>query len=114
MNGYRLIEKGKSYFKFYIKDDCSGIVKTAAADVADGIRRITGVLPETQKVDGFDKVNGGIILAKFSDGNFADKFKSEYDYLNGSDGFTVKNVDGNIYVLSHCDAGVFYGLHDLL
>ncbi|MBR2449021.1 MAG: DUF4838 domain-containing protein [Clostridia bacterium] len=114
MHGQRLIEKGKSFFKFYIKNDCSGIVKTAAADVADGIRRITGVLPETQKVDDFDKVKGGIILAKFSDGDFADKFKSEYDYLKDSDGFTVKSVDGNVYVLSHCDAGVFYGLHDFL
>ncbi|MBQ7236183.1 MAG: hypothetical protein IJX03_03375, partial [Clostridia bacterium] len=114
MHGQRLIEKGKSFFKFYIKNDCSGIVKTAAADVADGIRRITGVLPETQKVDDFDKVKGGIILAKFSDGDFADKFRSEYDYLKDSDGFTVKSVDGNVYVLSHCDAGVFYGLHDFL
>ncbi len=107
-------ENGKTVF--YVKSDCPKIIETAAADVADGVFRITGNRPETVKTDDFESVGTGVILARFCDDErLAKRYEKDAEYLNGTDGFAVRcDGGGKIYVLSHCGAGVFYGVHDLL
>lgn len=108
-----LVKDGKSIFSFYILDGASKIINRAALDLVEAIEKISGAKVKIDKVKSFKGVKNGVILAKFSDG-FENEYKKEYEYTFGTDGFAVKEKDGNIYILAHCDSGVFYGAHDFL
>ncbi|MBQ7348704.1 MAG: hypothetical protein IJW47_01785, partial [Clostridia bacterium] len=113
MHAIKFIENGKSLLKFYIKETASGMIKRAVKDAEEAIFALTGVTPETIIVKNFDNIENGIIVAKFSDG-FENEFSSDQTFLIDSDGFAIRKKENNIYVLSCCDRGAFYGVHDLL
>ena len=111
----KVISKKKPLLNFCVKTGCSDIIRTAVEDVNDAIEKITGVRLGVVETENLKSVDGCIIPALFSDNDGFNKwFKKESQYLLGSDGFAVKPFAGNLYVLSHCESGVFYGMHDLL
>lgn len=110
-----VISKKKALMNFCVKEGCSDILLTAANDVNDAIEKITGERLGVIKTKNFKGIKDCIVLALFSDDErFDEFFEKESRYLKDSDGYTVKYFGGDVYVLAHCAAGVFYGVHDLL
>ncbi|MBE5754126.1 MAG: DUF4838 domain-containing protein [Clostridiales bacterium] len=114
MSNLKFISNGKSLLNFYIKDDASAIVNRAALDIIEAAFLATGVKSELFRVNDLAKVENGIIIAHFSDSDYAQTFKKEYDYTLGTDGFAVMEKDGNVIILGHNDFGASYGAHDFL
>ena len=108
------IKDGKSLLKLCIKEDASIILYNAVKDIADASEKITGVRPEIIKVKTIKEAKSAIIVALFSDENLKEDFKEDYEYIKGTDGFAIREKDGNLYVLGDCNRGASYGAHDLM
>lgn len=109
MSSLKFIENEKSYLNFYIKDDASAIINRAGLDIIEAVEMATGVKPELKRVADLSKVENGIIIAHFSDNDYAKTFKKEYEYTLGTDGFAVMEKDSNVIILGHNDFGTSYG-----
>lgn len=115
MKAINLVENRKANSDVYVKKDCSDIIKTAVKDFIDGVYLISGAKVRMVETDDLSSVEKGIIVARFDEcGEFLNDYDQEYRLLEDSDGFTVKSKGEKVLVLATCDAGVFYGLHDLL
>ncbi len=112
-----LVKDSKSIKTVYRLDDNDIIISTAQDEIAKSIKNISGAEIVVKSINRLDLsgIKNGVILAKFTDvENLTEKQKSDSQTLMGTDGFSVRETNGNIYILSHCSSGVFYGAFDFL
>lgn len=104
-----LVKRGET-LKIHITENCGAAVEEGVAEFADAVLKAAGVKTQIIMLKDVSSVREGVVAARFKDGFSTDP---AYEYLKGSDGFCVRE-NGAIFVLSHTDGGLYYGLHDLI
>ena len=115
MNKMLWVKNGENLWTFYAKKDCGKVVNWAIKDIAEGIEKISGATSEVIYIEKLSAVKHGIIVARFEDDEeIKNLFVQDFKELLGTDGFCVRRKENIIYVLSHSEQGVSFGLHDFL
>lgn len=111
-----LVKKGKPCFEFCIVGEHK-VIDNAVEDITSAIEKISGAKFETQKItaERILTVKNKVVFTTFdSCKQLKQIFPDEYNFLYGSDGFTVKEYKDNVFIVSHMPRGVYYGAFDLL
>ncbi len=110
------IVKNKLPQKKFCVLDQNIVIKTAISEISKTIYNISGATIESFEIkpSQISTIKNAIFLCRFSDLRGFLDFNDDYNYLMGSDGFAVRNINDNIYILSHEYSGLFYGIHDFL
>ncbi|WP_417941183.1 glycosyl hydrolase 115 family protein [Flavobacterium sp. RS13.1] len=115
-NAFSIVANGKSASIYIDGSDWKGIIR-AANDLADDVRKVSGVKPEI-----FEKLSypsKGVILigtigkSKLIDQLIADK-KIDVSGIKGQwESFVIQTVDGNLIVAGSDKRGTIYGIYDI-
>lgn len=109
-----LVKEKKTLGKIYIAFDSAETVKVAALSFFETVKKITGSELEIERIENLTGEEYGVVLATFEESErLGGPFFDESRLCKG-DGFCVKRLGTQVFVLSHTQRGVFFGAHDLL
>ena len=104
-----LVKKGKPCFEFCIVGEHK-VIDNAVEDITSAIEKISGAKFETFRITAKEALTGKnkVVFTTFdSCKELKEIFPDEYNFLYGSDGFTVKEYKDNVFIVSHMPRGVY-------
>ncbi len=115
-NAFPIVANGKSASIYLDDSDWKGVIR-AANDLADDVRKVSGVKPEVVEKLGYP-AKGAILIgtigkSKIIDQLIADK-KIDVSEIKGKwESFIIQTVDGNLIVAGSDKRGTIYGIYDI-
>lgn len=115
-NAFSIVANGKSASIYVDDSDWKGVIR-AANDLADDVRKVSGIKSEVVEKTAYP--SKGVILigtigkSKIIDQLIADK-KIDVSEIKGQwESFVIQTVDGNLIVAGSDKRGTIYGIYDI-
>ena len=112
-----LVENGKSKIKLVAIQGSKKIIENAMTEVIEDVKAISGAIIQKEFItlERIPAYSNCIILGTFSDIPFLKEvFIDDYNHLQGTDGFAVREYQGNVYIFAAAWEGVYFGVFGFL
>lgn len=114
-NAFQIVAKGKAAAIYVDPNDEKGVMR-AAKDLADDVRKVSGIT--TQVSESVKASKGSILIGTIGSSRLIDKLiadkKIDVSEIKGQwESYLIQTVDGNLIVVGSDRWGTIYGIYDI-